>query len=92
MSKSKSSNIHPLAFVEPGAVIGENVTVEPFAVVKSTVTLADNVVIKSHAYIDGYTTIGEGTIIYPSASIGTKTFTRRRNVKDRHAALPHLRR
>jgi UDP-N-acetylglucosamine acyltransferase len=66
-------NIHPLAFVEPGAIIGENVTVEPFAVVKSTVTLADHVVIKSHAYIDGYTTIGEGTVIYPSASIGTKT-------------------
>ena len=70
MSKS---NIHPLAFVEPGAKIGNNVTIEPFAVVKSTVTLADHVVIKSHAYIDGYTSIGEGTIIYPSASIGTKT-------------------
>ncbi|MBS0624819.1 MAG: acyl-ACP--UDP-N-acetylglucosamine O-acyltransferase [Verrucomicrobia bacterium] len=67
------SNIHPHAYVEPGAKIGKNVTIEPFAVVKSTVTLEDNVVIKSHAYIDGYTTIGEGTIIYPSASIGTKT-------------------
>ena len=70
MSKS---NIHTLAFVEPGAKIGNNVTIEPFAVVKSTVTLADHVVIKSHAYIDGHTSIGEGTIIYPSASIGTKT-------------------
>lgn len=70
---NKPSLIHPLAFVEPGATIGENVTVEPFAVVKSTVTLADHVVIKSHAYIDGHTTIGEGTIVYPSASIGTKT-------------------
>lgn len=67
------SNIHPQAIVEPGAKIGKNVTVEPFAVVKSTVTLHDNVVIKSHAYIDGNTTIGEGTIIWPGASIGTKT-------------------
>ncbi len=67
------SNIHPLAFVEPGAKIGKNVTIEPFAIVKGTVTLEDNVVIKSHAYIDGYTTIGEGTVIYPGASIGTKT-------------------
>lgn len=66
-------NIHPLAIVEPGAKIGENVTIEPFAVVKSTVTLEDYVVIKSHAYIDGNTTIGEGTIIWPGASIGTKT-------------------
>jgi len=66
-------NIHPLAYIEPGAKIGKNVTVEPFAIVKNTVTLEDNVVIKSHAYIDGNTTIGAGTVIYPSASIGTKT-------------------
>lgn len=70
MTKSK---IHPLAYVEEGARIGENVTIEPFAVVKQNVTLHDNVVIKSHAYIDGFTTIGEGTVIFPSASIGTKT-------------------
>lgn len=67
------SNIHPQAIVEPGAKVGKNVTVEPFAVVKKTVTLEDDVVVKSHAYIDGNTTVGEGTIIYPSASIGTKT-------------------
>lgn len=70
MTKSK---IHPLAYVEEGAQIGENVTIEPFAVVKENVTLHDHVVIKSHAYIDGFTTIGEGTVIFPSASIGTKT-------------------
>lgn len=67
------SNIHPQAIIEPGATIGKNVTVEPYAVIKAAVTLEDNVVIKSHAYIDGNTTIGEGTIIWPSASIGTKT-------------------
>lgn len=66
-------NIHPLAYVEPGAVLGRDVIIEPFAVVKANVTLEDRVVIKSHAYIDGYTTIGEGTVVYPSASIGTKT-------------------
>ena len=66
-------NIHPLAIVETGAVIGNNVTIEPFAVVKKNVVLDDNVTIKSHAYIDGNTTIGEGTTIWPSASIGTKT-------------------
>lgn len=71
--KQSRSGIHPLAYVEPGAQIGNNVTIEPYAVVKSTVTLHDNVTIKSHAYIDGNTTIGEGTVIYPSASIGTKT-------------------
>jgi UDP-N-acetylglucosamine acyltransferase len=69
----KHQNIHSLAVVEPGAKIGTGVTIEPFAVIKSSVTLEDNVVVKSHAYIDGFTTIGEGSVIYPSACIGTKT-------------------
>jgi UDP-N-acetylglucosamine acyltransferase len=67
------TNIHPSAIVEPGAKIGKNVTIEAYAVIKATVTLEDDVVIKSHAYIDGHTTIGEGTVVWPSASIGTKT-------------------
>ncbi|KAF3361566.1 Acyl-[acyl-carrier-protein]--UDP-N- acetylglucosamine O-acyltransferase [Chlamydiales bacterium STE3] len=67
------SFIHPKAIIEPGAQIGQNVTVEAYAIVKKNVVLEDNCVIKSHAYIDGFTTIGEGTVIYPSASIGTKT-------------------
>ncbi|MCB1067873.1 MAG: acyl-ACP--UDP-N-acetylglucosamine O-acyltransferase [Simkania sp.] len=67
------SNIHPTAIIEPGAIIGNNVTIEPYAIVKGNVTIGNNVVIKSHAYIDGFTTIGDGTVIYPSASIGTKT-------------------
>lgn len=67
------NQIHPLAIVEPGAQVGHGVVVEPFAVVKGTVTLEDDVVIKSHAYIDGHTTIGQGTVIWPGASIGTKS-------------------
>ena len=68
-----TQKIHPLAIVEPGAIIGDDVEIEPFAVVKGTVTLKDRVVIKSHAYIDGNTTIGEGSVIWPGASIGTKS-------------------
>jgi len=71
------SNIHPSAVVEPGAKLGKNVTIEPFVVVKENVTLGDNVVLKSHTYIDGHTTIGDGTVIYPGASIGTKTQDRK---------------
>lgn len=70
---SKKSYIHPTAIIESGAKIGNNVTVEAYAVIKGTVTLEDNVVVKSHAYLDGHTTIGEGTVIWPSASVGTKT-------------------
>ena len=66
------SKIHPTAVIEPGAQVGENVTIEAYAVIKGTVVLGNGVVIKSHVYIDGNTTIGDGTIIWPSASIGTK--------------------
>lgn len=71
------SFIHPSAIVEEGAVIGQGVTIEPYAIIKKTVTLQDNVTIKSHAYIDGYTTIGSGTVVWPGASIGTKTQDRK---------------
>jgi len=67
------ANIHPMAIVEEGAIIGKDVTVEPFAIVKANVTLEDHVTIKSHAYIDGHTTIKKHTTIWPSASIGTRT-------------------
>ena len=67
------SNIHPTAIIEPGAQLGDGVTIEAYAVVKKDVVLHDGVTVKSYAYLDGNTTIGEGTVIYPSASIGTKT-------------------
>ncbi len=67
------SEIHSQAIIEKGAKIGKNVVIEPFAVIKANVTLEDRVIVKSHAYIDGFTTIGEGSVIWPGASIGTKT-------------------
>lgn len=68
-----NSQIHPTAIIEKGAQIGNGVIIEPYAVIKKNVVLKDRVTIKSHAYIDGNTTIGEGTVIWPSASIGTRT-------------------
>lgn len=69
--------IHPTAIVEEGARIGNNVVIEPYAIVKSTVTLEDGVVIKAQSYIDGHTRIGKNTVVWPSASIGTKTQDRK---------------
>ncbi|MCH9634649.1 MAG: Acyl-[acyl-carrier-protein]--UDP-N-acetylglucosamine O-acyltransferase [Chlamydiae bacterium] len=67
------TKIHPTAIIEDGAQIGQDVEIEPYAIIKKNVVLHDKVIVKSHAYIEGYTTIGEGTIIWPSASIGTQT-------------------
>lgn len=66
-------SIHPSAIIEPGAQIGERVTIEAYAVIKKNVILKAGVTIKAHAYIDGHTTIDEDTTVWPGASIGTMT-------------------
>lgn len=66
------SKIHPMAMIEEGAKLGQDVTIEAFATIKKNVVLKDRVTVKSYAYIDGYTTIGEGSVIFPGASIGAK--------------------
>ena len=37
--RSNMTGIHPQAYIEEGAIIGENVTIEPFAVIKKNVVL-----------------------------------------------------
>lgn len=65
--------IHPTAILEPGAKIGNNVTVGPYSIIGANVVLEDGVIIHPHVIIDGHTTIGERTSIWPGAVIGTKT-------------------
>lgn len=67
------SNIDSRAVIEPGAKIGQNVTIEPYVTIKANVVVEDDCVIKSYVYLDGHTRIGKGTVIWPGASIGTKT-------------------
>ncbi len=62
--------IHPTAIVDPGADIGENVTIGPFAIVKSDVVIGANTVIGPYSVIDQYVTIGEDCQISQYASIG----------------------
>lgn len=65
-----SARIHPLAVVEDGAVIGENVAVGPFCHVGPKVILGDDVELLTHVVVAGRTTIGRRTRIFPSAVIG----------------------
>ncbi|MDO5895437.1 acyl-ACP--UDP-N-acetylglucosamine O-acyltransferase [Agrobacterium sp. Azo12] len=65
-----SAKIHPMSFIEDGAVIGENVSIGPFCHVGPKVVLGDNVQLVSHVVVLGRTTVGKGTIIWPSAVIG----------------------
>jgi UDP-N-acetylglucosamine acyltransferase len=61
------------AIIKEGAKIGYNVRIGPYCVIGPEVELADNIELKSHVVIDGETFIGSNTVIYPFASIGSKT-------------------
>ncbi|EUB95822.1 Acyl-(acyl-carrier-protein)--UDP-N-acetylglucosamine O-acyltransferase [Rhizobium sp. CF080] len=69
-SIAASARIHPLALVEDGAVIGENVVVGAFSHVGPRVVLKDGVELMSHAVVSGRTEIGRNCRIFPMAVIG----------------------
>ncbi len=62
--------IHPTAIVEPGARLGEEVTIGPYCTVGPEVELGEGVSLTSHVVVAGRTAIGPNTRIYPFASIG----------------------
>lgn len=61
--------ISPLAFVDPSAKIGENVTIHPFAYIDKNVEIGDNNVIMPYASILSGARIGNGNTIYQGAVI-----------------------
>ncbi|HEX2148007.1 MAG TPA: acyl-ACP--UDP-N-acetylglucosamine O-acyltransferase [Pseudorhizobium sp.] len=67
---ASSARIHPMAVVEDGAIVGENVSIGPFCTVGPNVVLKDDVQLISHAVVTGKTEIGRGSSIFPMAVIG----------------------
>ena len=66
-------SIHPLAVVDPAAVLGEDVTVGPFCVVGPEAKIGDRAVLRSHVSVTGNTTLGAECEVWPFASVGGKT-------------------
>ncbi|WP_281558631.1 acyl-ACP--UDP-N-acetylglucosamine O-acyltransferase [Thalassomonas sp. RHCl1] len=62
--------IHEQAIIEPGAVIGKNVTIGPWSYIGKDVVIGDNCEIHSHVVIKGPTRLGAGNRIFQFASIG----------------------
>ena len=62
--------IHEQAIIEPGAVIGKNVTIGPWTYISKNVVIGDNCEISSHVVINGPTRIGQGNRVFQFASIG----------------------
>ncbi len=59
----------PLAYIHPGAKIGQNVTIEPFATIYDNVEIGDGTWIGSHTTIFSGARIGKSCRIFPGASI-----------------------
>lgn len=62
--------IHEQAIIEPGAVIGNNVTIGPWCFIGRNVVIGDDCVLSSHVVIKGPTKIGKGNRFFQFASIG----------------------
>ena len=63
--------ISPLAYVDPAAKIGKDVTIEPFAYIEGEVEIGDGCVIKAHASILKGTKMGQRNVVYQGAVIGS---------------------
>jgi UDP-N-acetylglucosamine acyltransferase len=66
-----SVEIHPAAFVEPGAELGVDVIVEPGAVIGPHVRIGDRTRIGSHALVTGWTRIGPDCHLHHGAVAGS---------------------
>lgn len=63
-------NVHPMAIVDPGAELGDGVTVGPFAVIGPRVVLGEGCEVGAGAQIQGPARLGRGNRIFPNACIG----------------------
>ena len=64
--------ISPLAYVDPEAKLGKNVTVLPFAYIEKDVEIGDDCTIMSYASILKGTKMGKGNKIHQNAVLGAE--------------------
>lgn len=64
------ARIHPMALVEPGARLGEDVEIGPYSVVGPHVAIGAGTVVGPHVVLAGHTTIGERNRFFQFSSIG----------------------
>ena len=62
--------ISPLAYVDPSAKLGDNVTVHPFAYIDKNVEIGNNNVIMPYASLLSGTRMGDDNTVYQGAVIG----------------------
>jgi len=66
-----STIISPLAYIEEGAQIGENVKIGPFCCIYSDTIISDNCILENHVTVFPGARIGKNVHIFPGACIAT---------------------
>lgn len=62
--------ISPLAYIDPSAQIGQNVTIHPFAYIDADTIIGDGCVIMPYASVIHGTTLGKDVKVYQGAIVG----------------------
>ena len=65
------SEISPLAYIHPEAIIGENCKIGPFCFIDKNVIIGDNNELKNNVTINCGARIGNGNVFFPGSSIST---------------------
>jgi UDP-N-acetylglucosamine acyltransferase len=65
-----SKNIHPSAFVDPSARLGEGVSVGAFAVIEAGVVVGDGCSVDHHAVLHSGATLGRDNKVFAHAVVG----------------------
>ena len=65
-----SARIHPTAFVDPTAELGDGVEIGAHAFVGPGTVLGAGTVLRNQATVPGWTRMGEGNVVHPHATIG----------------------
>jgi UDP-N-acetylglucosamine acyltransferase len=67
-----SASIHPTALIDPGAQLGEKVSIGAYSVIGAGVEIGDGTSVGPHVVIEGPTRIGRDNRIFQFASLGAE--------------------
>lgn len=70
------SSIHPTAIIDPGACLGDDVTIGPYAIIGAGVTLGDRTRVMAYVLIDDGCQVGADCEIFTGAVLGHTAQTR----------------
>jgi UDP-N-acetylglucosamine acyltransferase len=62
--------VHPTAVVDPGARLGDDVTIGPHAVVEGDVVVGARCEVRAHATLKRFTTLGTDNVVHEGAVLG----------------------